>query len=96
MQNLMGEIHLQEAAGVMRDIWYAYAEGFLPKMTGTAADDSILEQIDDTLPRGWTASIMPDGTVLAGHPVWANNDMKLIVCHINREGQQVVFERPLD
>lgn len=96
MQNLLGEIHLEEAISAIRDIWYAYAEGFLPEMTGTDADEGFLEQIDNTLPAGWTASIMPDGTVLAGHPVWANEDMSVIVCHIDREGRQSVFERPLE
>jgi hypothetical protein len=96
MQNLLEAIHLEDAICALRDIWYAYAEGFLPEMTGTDADEGILEQIDDTLPAGWTASIMPDGTVLAGHPVWADDNMKVIVCHINREGRQDVFERSLD
>lgn len=95
MQNLSMDIHLPEAIQTLRQVWYAYAEGLLPEMTGTDADDEVLEKIDDSLPEGWTVSIMPDGTVLGGHPVWAESDMTVIVCHIDRQGQSVVFQRAL-
>jgi hypothetical protein len=95
MQNLSMDIHLPEALKTLRQVWYAYAEGLLPEMTGTDADDEVLEKIDDTLPEGWTVSIMPDGTVLAGHPVWLKNDMTVVVCHIDRQGQSAVFQRSM-
>jgi hypothetical protein len=86
---------LPETMAMLRQIWYAYAEGYIPPVTGTELDDTFLEELETKLPPGWTLSITPRGDVLAGRPVMMDGTMTLVVCHIQRCGNQCILQRPL-
>ncbi|WAH36492.1 hypothetical protein [Alicyclobacillus dauci] len=85
-------VRLREVADAVREIWYSYAEGFLPAVTGTVEDDKLYQLIDERMPRGWTASILPSGTVYASRPIFARKFLGVIVIEKRADGNQRVFE----
>ncbi|GEO26071.1 hypothetical protein AAC03nite_18560 [Alicyclobacillus acidoterrestris] len=89
----MNTARLVEVAKVVQEIWYAYAEGWLPQLTGTAADDELYQQIDARMPRGWTASIQPSGSVYATRPVFAKKkSLGVLVVEKRASGEERMFE----
>ncbi|MFD1675158.1 hypothetical protein [Alicyclobacillus fodiniaquatilis] len=85
-------VHLEKVEQAVRDIWYSYAEGFLPQLTGTAADDVLYQHIDARMPSGWTASIQPSGTVYASRPILVKKSMGVLVFEKTADGQQRMFQ----
>ncbi|WAH41525.1 hypothetical protein NZD89_25350 [Alicyclobacillus fastidiosus] len=86
-------MRLREVSQAVCEIWYSYAEGFLPKLTGTAQDDKLYQLIDARMPRGWTASIQPSGSVYATCPVFVKRkSLGVLVVEKRSDGHQRIFE----
>ncbi|WP_067929513.1 MULTISPECIES: hypothetical protein [Alicyclobacillus] len=88
-------LEVSEALETLRQIWYSYAEGYIPPVTGTELDDAQLEELEAKLPTGWTLSIMPRGDILAGRPILIDGQMHLVICHVERDGRPSILQRPL-
>jgi hypothetical protein len=83
---------LREVSEAVRDIWYSYAEGYLPNVTGTKEDDVLYHDIDERMPAGWTASIQPSGSVYASCPILSEKSLGVLVVEKRADGFQRMFK----
>lgn len=83
---------LQDVNHAVREIWYSYAEGLLPKVTGTTDDDRLYLLIDKRMPNGWTASIQPSGSVYASRPVFNRKSLVVMIVEKRADGFERTFE----
>lgn len=86
------QTRLQEVHKAVQDIWYSYAEGYLPRVTGTSADDELYRMMDVRMPKGWTVSIQPSGTVYASSPFFVKKSMGVLVVEKRVDGYQRTFQ----
>lgn len=85
--------HLKEVSDAVQRIWYSYAEGFLPKVTGTTADNDLYNIVDHWMPKGWTASVQPSGSVYVSKPILTRpSSMHVLVIEKRANGEQRMFE----
>lgn len=83
---------VEEVKDIVDRIWYSYAEGFLPIVTGTTKDDELYDIVDRWMPGGWTASVQPSGSVYASRPMVKGSSMKVLVIQKEADGHQRTFE----
>lgn len=91
-KSVVDRTKVQEVTAAVREIWYSYAEGFLPRITGTTEDDKLYQMIDKRMPRGWTASIQPSGAVYASTPIFSRKSLAVMIVEKRSDGFQRQFE----
>lgn len=83
---------LEEVKNAVTRIWYSYAEGFLPLVTGSKNDDKLYEIVDSWMPSGWTVSVQSSGSVYASRPMLKKNSMTVLVIQKEADGYQRTLE----